>query len=52
MILYVAAYDEAGPAALSKAAKKISKAIDKDDYEQLRKAVEAGRKDVGDAIES
>ncbi len=39
-------------AALGKSAKKISKAIDKDDYDKLRKAVQQGEKRVGDAIDS
>ncbi len=39
-------------AALSKSAKKISKAIDKDDYEKLRKAISEAGNDVGDAIDS
>ena len=39
-------------AALTKSARKISKAIDKDDYDKLRKAVNSSAKDVGDAIDS
>ena len=39
-------------AALTKADKNISKAIDQDDYDKLSKAVSKGAKDVGDAIES
>ncbi len=39
-------------AALSKSAKKISKAIDKDDYEKLAKAVSQGQQRVDDAIDS
>ena len=39
-------------AALDKSAKKISKAIDKGDYDKLRKAVQKGEKRVGDAIDS
>ena len=39
-------------AALDKSAKKVSKAIDKDDYDKLRKAVQDGQKRVGDAIDS
>ena len=39
-------------AALTKSAKKISKAIDKDDYEKLAKAVREGQQRIDDAIES
>ena len=39
-------------AALTKSARKISKAIDQDDYDKLRKAVNSSAKDVGDAIDS
>ena len=39
-------------AALTKSAKKISKAIDKDDYEKLEKAVREGQQRVDDAIDS
>ena len=39
-------------AALIKANKKVSKAIDQDDYEKLSKAVSDAQKDVGDAIDS
>lgn len=39
-------------AALTRATKKVSRAIDKDDYEKLRKAVAEARQDVGDAIDS
>ena len=39
-------------AALTKSAKKISKAIDKDDYDKLRKAVEDSEKRIGKAIDS
>jgi uncharacterized membrane protein len=39
-------------AALTKADRKISKAIDQDDYEKLRKAVASSAKDVDDVIDS
>ena len=39
-------------AALATADKKISKAIDQDDYEKLRKAVSESANDVDDAIDS
>ena len=39
-------------AALTKSAKKINKAIDKDDYDKLAKAVREGQERVDDAIES
>ncbi len=38
-------------AALAKSARKISKAIDQDDYEKLRKAVASSAKNIDDAIE-
>jgi uncharacterized membrane protein len=38
--------------ALTKSAKKISKAIDKDDYDKLRTAIVNARENVDDAIES
>ncbi len=39
-------------AALAKSARKISKAIDQDDYEKLRKAVASSAKNIDDAIGS
>ncbi len=39
-------------AALARSARKISKAIDKDDYDKLRKAVNSSAGDIGDAIDS
>jgi len=39
-------------AALTKANKNISKAIDQDDYDKLEKAVSDAQKDVGDAVDS
>ena len=39
-------------AALDKSAKKVSRAIDKGDYEKLRKAIQDGQKRVDDAIDS
>ncbi len=39
-------------AALAKSARKISKAIDQDDYEKLRKAVASSAKNIDDAIDS
>jgi uncharacterized membrane protein len=39
-------------AALTKSAKKVSKAIDKDDYEKLEKAVRKSQRRIDDAIES
>ena len=39
-------------AALEKSAKRISKAIDKDDYDKLRKAVEESQKRVDKAVDS
>ena len=38
--------------ALVKSAKKVSRAIDKDDYDKLRKAIEDGQKQIDDAIDS
>jgi uncharacterized membrane protein len=39
-------------AALTKADKNISKAIDQDDYDKLSKAISKGAQDVGDAVDS
>jgi uncharacterized membrane protein len=39
-------------AALSKAIKKVDKAIDKDDYEELQKAIDEGGADIAKAISS
>ena len=39
-------------AALAKADKKISKAIDQADYDELSKAISEGAQDVDDAVES
>jgi hypothetical protein len=39
-------------AALTKASKKVSKAIDKGDYDKLKKALEDAGHSVGDAIDS
>ena len=39
-------------AALAKADKKVSKAIDQDDYDKLSKAISKGAQDVDDAIDS
>ena len=38
--------------ALGKSVKRINKAIDKDDYDKLRKAVEKSQDEIGDAIDS
>jgi uncharacterized membrane protein len=39
-------------AALTKANKKINKAIDRDDFDQLQRAIADSQKDVGDALDS